>query len=611
MMRKLHRSLLFALLLFNVKSTAEVVWQPWSQTTFDAARRENKLILINVGLEGCTACNRMEQHSYRHPDVIKLLNKHFISIAVDSQARPDIGERYSDWAWPATVFLMPDGQQVFAMAGNRFPQNFIPILNELIRKHETGTLTQDPDSPYAAQPEPVTSPLTMLRDRLRDQIDRVFNARVNGWNQWGVNAESDGAKLAHLYLRAHLLKDEELLSRALNVSDTFIHTLDPVWGGAYEANITEGSPDIPEEFQRLLAIPEKRISNQANAMNAFAWAYRHTNDPKYRHAINNVDRFLDNWMRNDVGQWYSNQKDTPPQLPDDWWPQDYWMLSSDKERRRYGIPPVDHAVYADKNAEIILSYLSAYQAVGKPEYLDKALQAANHFVATQMTPEGWLLQTTPSEAVTNDERLRPLALIDRPLLIAQARFGIAFIELYQQTADRHWLNMSKQLANAMLTHLYDKKVGGFWALPLHPDDPIPPRKPLESNALAGQFFYKLHVLSKDSQYQGIAEATLRAVASHQVLSREGKATAETALLAELLTAEYVEFTVVSTDVSDARSQALYQAGLAFNHPRKVIHFEPPGRYPDLGEPVMFICNPNRCSLPLKTRAEIERIAETY
>ena len=109
-------------------------WQPWDKTSFDKARSENKLILVNVGMEGCTACNRMERITYTNPDVVDVVNKHFVAIAVDAQARPDIGERYSDWAWPATAFMQPDATQVFAMAGNRLPRNFIPILNDLVEK---------------------------------------------------------------------------------------------------------------------------------------------------------------------------------------------------------------------------------------------------------------------------------------------------------------------------------------------------------------------------------------------------------------------------------------------------------------------------------------------
>ena len=54
--------------------------------------------------------------------VIDLVNTHFMPIEVDAEARPDIGERYSDWAWPATIFLAPDATQVLAIRGRRLPR---------------------------------------------------------------------------------------------------------------------------------------------------------------------------------------------------------------------------------------------------------------------------------------------------------------------------------------------------------------------------------------------------------------------------------------------------------------------------------------------------------
>ena len=597
--------------LMSLQAQAEVNWQPWSQDTFSRAEAESKMILINVGMEGCTACNRMEALTYSHSEVISLLNEHFVSIAVDSQARPDIGERYSDWAWPATAFLMPDGTQVFAMAGNRLPRNFIPILNDLITKQANNTLRPDPRSPYAAPPEPVTSPLTMLRDRLRGQIDRRLNLHTGGWNNWGVNAEVDGARLEHLYLRAHLLKDDSLQTAALKVSETFLKTLDPVWGGAYEANIAPGAPDVPGEFARLGAIPEKRISSQANAIRAFARAYRLSGDTRYRAGMQNVDRFLDEWMLSPAGTWYANQKDIPPGLPADWWPADYWLLDSDAERRRYGVPPVDHAVYTDKNAEIIIAYVHAYEAFGEQAYLNKARRAADSLLQSHLTEAGWLQQSITTDAVNADARIRPHSELEVPFLSSQARFGQALLALYQITAENRWLKHAESVADAMLSHLYDPEHGGFWGIPVSDQEPVKPRKPLEDNAVAGQFFYDLQVLTRLPWLTQVAEKTLRAVASDQVLNREGKATGETALLLEKLTAEYVEFTVVTNNAADHRSLALYQSGLAQYHPRKVIHYEAPGRYPDLGEPVMFICNPNRCSLPLKTAAEVRRVAATY
>jgi hypothetical protein len=165
----------FALLLASgTAAGAGIDWHHWEMSAFETAKSKNRIILVNVGMEGCAACARMEAQTYADRRVIELINEHFVAIEVDAEARPDIGERYSDWAWPATIFLAPDSTQVLAVRGNRLPRNFIPILNSLIEKHVTGTLEPDPRSPYAAPPQPQDTDLTLIRDNLRSQVDVVF-----------------------------------------------------------------------------------------------------------------------------------------------------------------------------------------------------------------------------------------------------------------------------------------------------------------------------------------------------------------------------------------------------------------------------------------------------
>ncbi len=97
----------------GVIGAADIDWHHWELAAFEAAKVQDKVILLSVGMEGCAACARMESITYTDPGVIDLINQHFIAIEVDAEARPDIGERDSDWAWPATIFMAPDATHLF------------------------------------------------------------------------------------------------------------------------------------------------------------------------------------------------------------------------------------------------------------------------------------------------------------------------------------------------------------------------------------------------------------------------------------------------------------------------------------------------------------------
>ena len=67
---------------------ADIDWQHWEIDAFETAKAENKIILVSVGMEGCAACQRMESLTYTDDTVIDLVNRHFMPIEVDAEARP-------------------------------------------------------------------------------------------------------------------------------------------------------------------------------------------------------------------------------------------------------------------------------------------------------------------------------------------------------------------------------------------------------------------------------------------------------------------------------------------------------------------------------------------
>lgn len=71
-----------------------VDWYPWKQEAFQAAKQENKLIVVSIGYSSCHWCHVMERESFMQQDVAEVMNANFVSIKVDREERPDIDQIY-------------------------------------------------------------------------------------------------------------------------------------------------------------------------------------------------------------------------------------------------------------------------------------------------------------------------------------------------------------------------------------------------------------------------------------------------------------------------------------------------------------------------------------
>jgi len=108
-------------------ATQPVNWFPWGDAAFDAARREGRPILLDIGAVWCHWCHVMDRESYQDPETARLINENFIAVKVDRDERPDVDARYQravqlmtgQGGWPLTAFLTPDGEAFFG--GTYFP----------------------------------------------------------------------------------------------------------------------------------------------------------------------------------------------------------------------------------------------------------------------------------------------------------------------------------------------------------------------------------------------------------------------------------------------------------------------------------------------------------
>ena len=106
-----------------------VNWYPWCEEAFEKAKAENKPIFLSIGYSTCHWCHVMAHESFEDNKTAEILNKHFVSIKVDREERPDIDSVYmsvcqtltGSGGWPMSIFMTWDKRPFFA--GTYFPPN--------------------------------------------------------------------------------------------------------------------------------------------------------------------------------------------------------------------------------------------------------------------------------------------------------------------------------------------------------------------------------------------------------------------------------------------------------------------------------------------------------
>ena len=106
----------------------KIEWMTWSKKAFEKAKLEDKPILLSIGYSSCHWCQQMSKDCFDDEYVAKLMNRHFVSILVDREDRPDLDHIYMEAirmfdqsaGWPLNVFCLPDGRPFWG--GTYFPK---------------------------------------------------------------------------------------------------------------------------------------------------------------------------------------------------------------------------------------------------------------------------------------------------------------------------------------------------------------------------------------------------------------------------------------------------------------------------------------------------------
>jgi uncharacterized protein len=494
-----------------------VDWHPWGDEAFARARRENKPIFLSIGYSTCHWCHVMERESFENPVIAGLLNRHFVSIKVDRERRPDVDETYmlavmltaGHGGWPMSSFLTPDGKPFYGGTYYR-PDDFSRLVTRI------AALWDSNRSDLLEQGGRVAAAVTQASQRRLQsaQIDHGVAMAAVKQIMSGHDELQGGFSQAPKFPQESLLF---LLLQAVErnpdpeVLEALTVTLDAMARGGIHDQVGGGFHRYSIDNGWLVPHFEKMLYNQAHLARVYLQAWRLTGKPRFRRvAVQALDYVLRDMTSEQGGFYSATDADSEGgegrfflwtiaqirqvlERPDAELAIELFGMSDKGNFEGSNILhlPVsvaEHAEYhgvpvADLYQRLDRIRAALYQAREKrPRMLrdEKIITAWNGAMISTLALAGDLLgekryllaaQRAARFIWDNNWRRKSgqlwrVSLNGSSSVIAgqedYAYYAEGLLHLYDASGDRVWLERAQQVADAMLLGFWDQGSGGFF-----------------------------------------------------------------------------------------------------------------------------------------------------
>lgn len=591
----------------RAKRDQEIRWREWGPAAFDQAKREGKLVLLDLTAVWCHWCHVMDETTYSDPEVIRVLNTEFVPVRVDADRNPQVADRYLSGGWPTTAVLTPEGQ-VLASQTYVPPADFQRMLvqiQDFYRKNRHAVDRKVAEQNRAVEETwksapPDTAGSATLETQVRRTLDALREGEDRQHGGFGSAPKFHNAgAVAFLFREARLRHDPRIRAMAVRAVDGAMRLEDSVWGG-YFRYATKADWSAPHY--------EKLLSGNAEMLASLVLAYRETGGRKYLDAARRTSGYLDTWLheRSGSGGWFGSQDaDVGSHDPNAkfYAGEDYYVLGN-RLRRKVGIPHVDSTIYVDANARLVCALAEGVRAgvFDAPLALVPARIAIDRIWREGRAPDGSLYHAMTRHGGENPDLLQDQALV-----------GIACLDLYEAGGDTTQLGRARTLRDWIRSHLEDRVGGGFrYGLP--DSDAVGRTRAGErseaGSVLAATLFLRMFWQDGDPEDRASVDRTLAWLRSGKTVVLDPAR----ALLAERAAATPVRVAVIG-DPRSGTTRALRGAGYRADAPAVVMRVYEKGgpdarwgevAFPAKPSPALYLCGPRACSPPITNPDQVER-----
>jgi uncharacterized protein YyaL (SSP411 family) len=505
-------------------------------------------------------------------------------------------------------------------------------------------------------------------DAARKEIEQGYDPQYGGFSSPPLFAPKfPGPTTIETLLRWSLRHPDDARTRSMAVT-----TLTRMARGGIHDQVGGGFHRYAVTRDWLVPHFEKMLYDNAQLLGLYAWAYRVTGDALFARTADDIALWVRREMTDPLGGFYAAQDADDPGGPEGeggfytWTPAEIDALFDAREaailkawfdvtdagnwpekagrsilqRRRTAAeaaraagmdeaafralldratarmyeareerpkPMTDTKVLASWNALMISGLCRAYQALGEREHLDAALKAAR-FLREHLVKDGRVLRRWADGEAAHDGVLDDYAYVEA-----------AWLDLYETTFDRAWLEQALALHAKTVALFGDPDEGGFYFTAKDGEELLARSKPgfdsaiPSGNGVMAMNLLRIHKLTGDRTPRDLAMKTLGRFGASVVQAPAGMGALLNALdFAQDGTREIF----LAGDAKDPATRALAEAVWRSPDPNRVLALVVPGieellppaegKEPVDGKPAAYVCRDFACEAPVTDPALLAR-----
>ncbi|MEX0982489.1 MAG: thioredoxin domain-containing protein [Bacteroidales bacterium] len=493
-----------------------VNWYPWGEEALKKAREDNKLIIISIGYSACHWCHVMEHESFENDDVAEFMNKHFVSIKVDREERPDIDQVYMNavqlltgqGGWPLNCIALPDGRPIYG--GTYFTsEQWVEVLsqvNEFVKIHPDKTEEQAQQLTHGIQVQESVylknGDVAKFNIQELEQIFSTWKKRLDFKFGGTLGAPKFPLPTGYQFLLFfhYLTGDKEAL-------EVVALTLSKMAGGGIYDQVGGGFARYATDDKWKVPHFEKMLYDNAQLVSLYTKAHQATKTPLFKKIVTETLTFIKRELTSEEGGFYSALDADSEGIEGKYYVWsvhefrevlgehadlliDYYNLAeggnwenginilftSDNPEslsEKYKITATELEEIVDHAKEKLLA---AREKRVYPGLDDKILTSWNALMI-QGYIDAYIVFGNSSylnHAVANAEFLKKNMFLGDYRLFRNYKNGkasingflddyaftiSAFISLYQATFNEKWLNDANRLCSSVISHFYDDNTG--------------------------------------------------------------------------------------------------------------------------------------------------------